>query len=214
MSGRSFTNGLFFGAGMVIGLLMLMFFLAPQIYLSTENSNFEKLREKSKLDCKTMPLHCLVRDEDINGVKTYIVKGSNLEFTDNWGRTALFYALWNDKHEIFKMLLSAGADANTMDENQRSVFFQSVAWDKYAMANRLLGKGADIDRYNGSQYPETALHYCVMKNKPDCVEFLLKHGADRTLKDAYGYTVYERVQMHNHIDAKIGDLLNKEQQVK
>lgn len=214
MGRRSFSNGLLFGAGIVIGLVVILILAAPQLYLSSEDRNFAKLREKSKLDCITMPLHCLVRDEDIEGINDYINESRDLELTDNWGRSALFYALWHEKPHIMNMLLNAGADANTKDEKAMSVFLQTVAWDKYNIAAQLLESGADIDLFNGTRYPQTALHYCVLKNKPECVAFLLKHGADSGLKDSYGYTVFERVQMHTDIDSRIGELLQKELETK
>jgi ankyrin repeat protein len=214
MGKRSFSNGLFFGAGIVIGLVVILILVAPQLYLSSEDRNFANLREKSKLDCAVMPLHCLVRDENVDGIAAYVNNGKDLELTDNWGRSALFYALWNEKPGIVKLLLDAGADANTKDENERSVFFQAIAWDRYDLATMLLESGADIDLYNGTRYPETALHYCVMKNKPACVAFLLKHGADGGLQDSYGYTVFERVQMHTHIDSRIGEFLQKRKRTK
>ncbi len=39
-------------------MLVMLFFAMPYIYLYSENSNFRELREKSKLDCAKMPLHC------------------------------------------------------------------------------------------------------------------------------------------------------------
>ncbi|PVV07926.1 MAG: hypothetical protein B6D77_12810 [gamma proteobacterium symbiont of Ctena orbiculata] len=209
MGRRSFSNGLFFGVGIIVGVLVLLFIAAPQIYLSSENRNFADLREKSKLDCLTMPLHCLVRDGDIDGLTGYLNNGKELELKDNWGRTALYYALWNEKPHILKMLLSAGSDVNTKDDNERSILFQAVAWKKYAVATELLANGADIDALNGKKHPQTALHYCVMKNMPECVELLLNHGADKSLKDSFGYTLYERVRMHSHIDDRVGDLLHR-----
>ena len=61
---------------------------------------------------------------------------------------------------------SLNSNSNTKDENGRSVFYQSVVWGKYNMANELLDNGADINAYNDSKYPETALHYCTMKDIP------------------------------------------------
>ena len=209
MSKRNFLKGIFVGAGIVISLLVLLYFAMPEIYLYTENRNFANLREKTKLDCLTMPLHCLVRDENIEEISKYVNSGKNLELKDNWGRTALFFALWNGKSNIVSKLLDTGADANTKDENGISVFHQAVISGKYDVANELLARGADIDGFNGNQYPETTLHYCVMKNKPECVLYLVEHGANIYLKDSFGYTVFDRIQTHDHISKEIGELLVK-----
>jgi ankyrin repeat protein len=209
MSKPSFIKGVLVGAGIVIGLLVLLFFAMPYIYLYTENSNFAELRKKSELNCEKMPLHCLVRDENIEEITKYVKSGKDLELKDNWGKTALFWALDKEKYHIVNNLLTLNANPNTKDENGISVFHQAVIWGKYDIANELLARGADIDGFNGNQYPETTLHYCVMKNKPECVLYLVEHGANIYLKDSFGYTVFERIQMHDHISKEIGELLVK-----
>lgn len=209
MSKRSFLKGVLVGAGIVIGLLVLLFFAVPYIYVYTENRNFAELRVKSELNCEKMPLHCLVRDENIEEIAKYAKSGRDLELKDNWGKTALFWALDKEKYHIVHNLLTLKANPNTKDENGISVFHQAVISAKYDVANELLDRGADINEFNGNQYPETTLHYCVMKNKPECVRYLVEQGANQSLKDSFGYTVFERVRMHSHISKEVGELLVK-----
>ena len=153
--------------------------------------------------------NCLVRDENIEEITKYVKRGKDLELKDNWGKTGLFWALDNEKVHMVNNLLSLKANANTKDEHGISVFHQAVVSGKYDVANELLASGADIDAFNGNQYPETTLHYCVMINKPECVRYLIEHGANIYLKDSFGYTVFERIRMHNHISREIGELLVK-----
>ena len=156
-----------------------------------------------------MPLHCLVRDEQIDKIHQYTAEGKDLELKDNWGKTALFWAVSKDKPLMVSKLLRLNANPNTKDENGRSVFYQLMAWGKFDMANELLDNGADINAYNDNKYPETALHYCVMKDNPECVSYLLDKGANKHIKDSFGYTVFERVRMHDHISKEVGILLQK-----
>ncbi len=207
MSKRSLIKGVLIGAGIVIGLLVMFFFVLPYVYLYTENRNFAELRVKSELICEKMPLHCLVRDENIAEIRKYAKNGKDLELKDNWGKTALFWALDKEKYRIVQILLSLKADPNAKDDNGISVFHQAVISGKYDIADELLDRGADINGFNGRQHPETTLHYCVMKNKPECVQYLVIRGADKTLKDSFGYTVLERIRMHDHISKEVGELL-------
>jgi hypothetical protein len=78
MSKRSFIKGVLVGAGTVIGLLVLLFFAMQYIYLYTENSNFAELRKKSELNCEKVPLHCLVRDENMEEITKYVNTTANL----------------------------------------------------------------------------------------------------------------------------------------
>ena len=209
MSKRSFAAGVLLGAGSVIGLLALLLFAMPYVYLYTENSNFARLRKKSELNCETMPLHCLVRDGKTAEIEKYAEPDDKLELTDNWGRTALLWALVHDKRAIAHRLLTLNANPNSRDDNGISVFHHAVVAGKYDMADALLASGADIDGFNGNRYPETALHHCVMKNKPECVRYLIERDANMHLKDAFGYTVFERIRVHDHIDEEIGRLFVK-----
>ncbi len=134
ISKRSFIKVIFVGVGIVISLLVALFIAMPEIYLYTENRNFAKLRNKTKLNCLTMPLHCLVRDENTDGISMYVNDGRDLEIKDNWGRTALFWAFWNNKPHIVTKLLASGADPNTKDENGITIFHQAVIWGKYDIA--------------------------------------------------------------------------------
>jgi len=124
------------------------------------------LRKKSELNCETMPLHCLVRDGKTEEIEKYAERGGKLELTDNWGRTALLWALVHDRRAIAHRLLTLNASPNTQDENGISIFHHAVVAGKYDLADALLASGADIDGFNGNRYPETALHHCVMKNDP------------------------------------------------
>lgn len=206
---HGFIKGIIFGAAIILGLIVLLFFLLPEIYLYTENSNFAQLREKSKLDCVEMPLHCMLRDGQSAEIATYIASDRDLEIRDNWGRTALFWALLNGKKAELHLLLAAGADPNTRDENDISILYQALTMGDYDSAGLLLAHGADINAFNGLRYPETALHYCVMKDKPECVGYLIQHKANLHLRDSFGYTVFERVQMHPHIGQETARLLVK-----
>jgi ankyrin repeat protein len=145
----------------------------------------------------------------MDGILEYIKSNRDLELKDHWGKTALFWALRKGKYDIVNLLLASKANPNTTDENGISVFYQAVVSGEYNVADQLLASGANIDALNGNQSPETALHYCVMKNKPECVSYLLEQGANKSLKDSFGYTVFDRVKTHDHISKEIGQLLEK-----
>ena len=196
----------------VFGLILVLIFISlPYIYKQTESRNFAKLRIKSTLDCTKIPLHCFVRDKNITAITNYIHQGNNLELKDGWGKTALFWALENERNVSFVLLLDGRANSNTTDENLRSLILQAVISGQFALADRLLESGADIDILNGADFPETALHYCVRHDETECVGYLVKRGANKHLKDAFGYTVFDRIRMHKHISESTAAYLVGEQ---
>jgi len=156
-----------------------------------------------------MPLHCLVRDGEIEEISKCAKSRKDLELKDNWGKTALFWALDKEKYQIVNNLLALKADPNTKDEDGKTIFYRAIELEKYDIASVLLEYGADINKLSGDQYPETALHFCVMQNRLKCVQYLLVHGANKHLKDSFGYTIFDRVKMHKHISKEIDEVLKK-----
>lgn len=200
-------SGLAIGLLVTITLVVLLVGSYSAFYSHSENRNFETLRKKSELDCDALPLHCMVEGGRLGEISSYIQRGGPLELKDNWGQSALLWALRRDKGTLVPILLHAGADPNTKDDSGMSILYQAIVWEKYDIADLLLLHGADIDLLSGNQYPETPLHYCVMKNRLDCVQYALGKGANKDVHDSFGYTVLDRVMTHNHISKEIGEAL-------
>jgi len=193
---------------LVIVVVILITFIAPYAYVASENKNFEKLRKKTLLNCSAMPLHCLIRDEDVQGVQVYIESDENLEIKDNWGKSALFWSVTNQKTTTITLLLEAGANARTQDNDGNRLLLMTILSGLYELADQLIINGANVDDFNGNKNRETLLHYCVMKNKFDCVAYLMDKGASTSLKDSFGYTVLDRIKTHGHISDAIKNLLS------
>ncbi len=57
-------------------------------------------------------------------VKELIVEqGADLQSKDNYGRTVLHYAAWNESLDTVKWLVEKGADVNAKTNNGRTVLF-------------------------------------------------------------------------------------------
>lgn len=191
------------GVGGLALLSALLFLALPYIYLYMENRNFAALQERSVLNCETMPLHCIVDTGSAEVIARYIQSGQTLEAQDNWGQTALLWAIWYGKDDAVRQLLKAGANPNTLDQRGVSALLQFMRGGKFELAALWLDSGGDIDLLIEETDSQTVLHNCVMYNETACVRFLLENGADFTIEDNYGYSVLKRVQVHTHINAEI-----------
>lgn len=209
MNKRSILSSVVMGAGVLISLIAILIYIFPQIYLYSENRNFEKMREKSKLDCDAMPLHCLLEKGNLDEISFYLQSEGPLELKDNWGQSALLWAILKNKGAFISTLLNNGADPNTKDENGMSILYQTIVWEKYEVATLLLKHGADINYLSGNDYSETIMHFCVMNNRLNCVNYLLENGANKYLKDSFGYTVIDRINTHTHISKDIDEALRE-----
>lgn len=184
------------------------FFLGiPAWYSYTENQNFEEIRKKSLLDCETMPLHCLVRQDALDEMASYFSRNGELEDKDNWGQTALLWAIWWSKDDATRLLLNAGANPDAMDDRGYTALLQLLRNRKYDLAALLLQSGGNIDLQSNVTDRQTSLHSCVMENNAECVKFLVDHGADTGIKDDYGYTVQDRARIYGHISPEIAEML-------
>lgn len=206
-------------AGLLGGVLALALGVLAlgYLYAWSENRNFEKMREKSKLDCEVMRLHCLVDAGDLAEIRTLLESGQGLEARDGWGRTALFFALMQDKTEIGELLVAHGANPNTQDETGRSVFREAVRIGRFAFADKLIAAGADMDAIDHIKsrrtanpdsrlehsYSNTAIENCIQYRKLECVSYLIENGADLDVKDSHGLTARERIEAHSEFKLRL-----------
>ncbi len=109
---------------------------------------------------------------------------------------------------LLPVLLVAGADPDSVDESGVSVLYDALSSGQLVAADALLASGADINGLNHQEKQETALHYCVMANDNRCVAWLVQNGAATNVKDAFGYTVRERIELHSHIDPAIAERIH------
>ncbi len=182
-------------------------FLLSYLYAMSENNNFEANRKKSLLNCEQLPLHCLIREGDEAGINAYVQSKANIELKDGWGRSALFWAIKKEKLEYVDILLAAGADPNARDEQGKRVLLVAITSGFTKVADKLITYGADVNGLTDIYSKQGLLHYCVHRNGERCVVYLLENGADITIKDGYGFTVIERVEMNNSISDNIRTLI-------
>jgi ankyrin repeat protein len=74
----------------------------------------------------------------------------------------------------------------------------------------LLSFGANINALRQKNNLDTILHYSIIYNNSESVEFLYDNNANFSIQDSYGYTAYDRIRLHNNnIDKKIIKMIEK-----
>ena len=104
---------------------------------------------------------------------------------------ALYMAINNEDYSLTKQLLSLGADPNKpYNENGLCPLVASCNVNNVAIASLLLKNGAKANGIGnlGGDYIEIPLIAAVMKGNKDMVLLLLKHGAQREVKDESGHS--------------------------
>lgn len=212
----------------IIALIVVVLGIAAtvlKLYLSQryeyqENQSLQLMREKSKLDCNVLSIHCAIRDKDLSLLNTIQPNSPQLEAIDGWGRTPLYFAVdYAADKEAVDILLNKGANPNIYNENGRPVLFSALEMKRYEIAKNLLKHGAYVDmEVTGASdivgfYPiYIPLGFCVANNDLECVSLLLDHGADVNKKSANksnrgNLSVYEMAMSRSNVSAEIKQLL-------
>ena len=69
------------------------------------------------------------REPNLNLVSDLIVLGTNLDWHDNIGETALHRCVYNNHSRILRMLIDAGADLNVRDNSGRTALDWCAIYD-------------------------------------------------------------------------------------
>jgi uncharacterized protein len=175
----------------------LLFSLLNHVLLLKQH---EAYKQKSELNCDTVPFHCAIRDNQIERIQILKAQGHDLESKDGWGRTALFHAYYSTgKRDYFKKLLEQGANANQTDESGYPII-QIVLFSNpidLKIAELLIEFGADVNMLYGKHKKISLLNDAVIRKNNELVNFLLAKGANPQLKDGYGYSACDRLKVHS-----------------
>lgn len=192
-------KGISIGIGSLSVIVTLFVIGFPFIYDYTEKRNFANLREKSKLDCLTMPFHCAIDKDHLSDLSLLKSQGHNIESKDGNGKTALTRYLYS--HQAVKTLLKLGANPNSTDSDGWDAITLALVDHKPYLesAELLIQYGADVNRgylRQGYKKHMTLLGYAISHKNKALVTFLLKHGADPAIKDGYDYTACDRALIY------------------
>ena len=119
-------------------------------------------------------------------------KVQNLRIAAGLGRTDLIESFFNAngslKPEAGRISWPFGRPRSEWSHDQQSIinnaFVYACMHGHIEAAKLLLEKGAEINAIpDGFDYAGTGLHYAALNGHHAMVEFLLAHGADRTVKD-------------------------------
>ncbi|EAT44480.1 AAEL004179-PA [Aedes aegypti] len=112
--------------------------------------------------------------------------GVNVNASDLWGRTALHLACYIGDYRAVELLLQHGAKPQVWDKERKATPLHCAAsCGSIESIALLLAKGVDI---NAGIEKHSALHYAVQRNSKQCVEFLLKNGANPNTPQVYTQT--------------------------
>lgn len=141
-------------------------------------------------------LHDAVSTNNTARLAELIAAGANLEVVNEYGQTALCFAIWLDRVDMVKALLAAGANPSTpmvrfcgtLDNS--SPLITAAEGGNDAVAQLLLAAGADINYRrsicNNQANDFSALDVAVCHNRWSIARMLVPAGADMTAPSILG----------------------------
>lgn len=142
---------------------------------------------------------------NVQDLKKLVAEGINVDLRHPYGWTALHVAAINGRSKAVQFLLESGADVNAGDNftniftlaKEKRIHFSDVLVKREEEFSTRLNSRATFEGF-------TALHYAALADSKQCVELLLKHGADPTKENEAGHRAVDYAENND-----IRELLTK-----
>ena len=140
-----------------------------------------------------------------NLINLLISYGVNIDFQDDWGKTALMLAIEHGNYDMARILIKEGTSVNSQDCAGNSALSYVAIFNRKKLLKILIDNGAKVNMVNKDE--RTPLMLSVISNKKNggVIRKLIKYGADINSIDQFGespLTYAEKLE-----NPKIKDLL-------
>ena len=134
---------------------------------------------------------------DLNQVIRLVEDGVDVNRSVIEGKTALMEACLNEHINVVEYLIANGAWLNKTDNKTQTALWKMASNGQEKMLSLLIHAGADINKPDKTNN-WTPLHAAVYEGEMECVEILLKNGADDTKVAEYPWrqTAFEMAHQY------------------
>jgi len=123
---------------------------------------------------------------DVKNVKRLVQEGSELDRKDEWGWTALIWAMRGKQKEVAEFLIAKGANVNPKGKKDLTPLYLALKNNQKELVEMLIAKGADVNAKG--EKDRTPLLLAAIDNQEKMVEMLIAKGADVNDKDNWNWT--------------------------
>jgi len=144
-----------------------------------------------------IPLHYACMRGNLEAVKAFLEKGANANVGSGPARmTPLGYAAAYNHYEVCEYLVNNKARLLTKDKFKRTPLIMAARNGNIKLVNFFLRKGALWDDSDSSG--NTALHYAAAYGWSECVQELIKAGANINANSSWKITPLNIAMLKNH----------------
>lgn len=131
----------------------------------------------------TTALMSAAKDGNILAVTYLLENGALIAMYDFFDKSALLLASEEGHKEVIKILLAAGADVNTIQNNElgATALMRASREGKIELVKYLIENGAHLETKDSQGY--TAWIHATLNGHAEVVEYLVEQGADLTIEN-------------------------------
>ena len=153
------------------------------------------------------PLHTVVSRGKLDMAELLIKHGADVSMGGRSGMTPLHYAAKNCDLEMCKLLVKYGADVNGEDNHGQRALHSAAVSPRAARSGNTevlqyvlkdIGSADDINFQDADG--RTALHEAAFWGHCACAQYLLDHGADKSLTSQKGQTALDEATHRQRTD--------------
>lgn len=139
---------------------------------------------------------------NLAAVRNALKSGEDVNALDRDGRTPLFQAIVDGNFEIAKELMQHGANVNARDRSLETPLHFAAREQQVKLAQLLLENGAEVNAVDSNG--NTPLFRAVFdsQDQGDMIKLLLRHSADKHLKNNYGVSPEDLANSIANYDVK------------
>lgn len=142
------------------------------------------------------PLIVAIRRGNIAIIDKLIEAGANVNHALSW-TSPLIEAVMSGRADIVQRLINKGADPNFFCREMKTALICAVGQDDVEIIDILIKAKANINFQDPDSDDETALMKAARHGSKNAFDTLLKAGADFTLRNREGQTVFDIQQKQN-----------------
>lgn len=177
------------------------------LHVAIEKENVSMLKELLKYNPPIdkpdkdglSPLMCAASKNNKEIIKILLDNGADVNYQNenNYDYNALCIAANEGSNDVIELLVKSGCKIDMSTKDGFSPLAIALLSQMFSTAEILLKNGANID-FQDEATGKTALHFCAEDGLNKSVQFLLKNGASKTIRDLDSKTAVELAEENGH----------------
>jgi ankyrin repeat protein len=123
---------------------------------------------------------------DLDRVKGFVEKGTDVDTKDGMGWTALYWAASTGRRDVVEFLIAEGANVDTKAEDKTTPLHQAARAGDRKIVELFISKGANVNAKD--KRGNTPLHGAASAGHREVVELLIARGANVNAKGRNAWT--------------------------